>query len=222
MKNKTIILTILMGIASTFTFAQGKGSPAPNADRVARMQILQQFDKDGDGILSPQERALADEYLKKMQAERDERESTYASGIIEKFDADKDGKLDKNELLAFLKTQRDSAPSGMQPRISPEMIKKYDKDGDGQLNREEMEQMRKESFARFQELVKKYDKDGDGQLNREERMQMLKENPDIAEASRRMMERTGRRGPRQMEGGFMNPNDSQFVAPPPADADDAE
>jgi|GEM_PF-7088607 len=182
MKNKTILVSILMSLVVSLGFSQGNFS---QSDRAGRMQILQQFDKDGDGVLSPQERALADEYLKKMQDERDAKEAEFAAGIIEKFDLDKDGKLDKTELLAYLKTQRNSAPPAMQPRISPEMIQKYDKDGDGQLNREEMEQMRKDSYARFQELVKKYDTDGDGQLNYEERAKMLEENPDLGRRMRR-------------------------------------
>jgi len=82
--------------------------------------------------------------------------------VLEKFDANKDGKLDKEERRAAYEARR------------AEMIKKHDKDGDGKLNDEE----RKAAFeARKAEMLKRFDKDGDGKLSKEEREAMPKRGP---------------------------------------------
>ncbi|MFP6895015.1 MAG: EF-hand domain-containing protein [Roseibacillus sp.] len=60
--------------------------------------------------------------------------------ILEKYDKNKDGKLDEDERKAFMEARR------------AEMIKKYDKDGDGELSDDErkaaMEDRRKQGRGR--------------------------------------------------------------------------
>jgi len=73
--------------------------------------------------------------------------------IIEKFDADKDGKLSKEE--------REAARAAHE--------KEFDKDGDGKLNDEEKKAMRDD---REKKMIARFDKDGDGKLSDEEKKAM--------------------------------------------------
>lgn len=70
--------------------------------------------------------------------------------ILEKFDADKDGKLSKEE--------REAARAARE--------KEFDKDGDGKLNDEERKALQQDNRKRF---IARFDKDGDGKLSDEER-----------------------------------------------------
>lgn len=70
--------------------------------------------------------------------------------ILEKFDADKDGKLNKEE--------REAAKAARE--------KEFDKDGDGKLSDEEKKAMHEDGQKR---LIKRFDKDGDGKLSDEEK-----------------------------------------------------
>ena len=70
--------------------------------------------------------------------------------VIEKFDADKDGKLNKEE--------REAARAARE--------KEFDKDGDGKLNDEERKAMQE---AGHKKLLEKFDTDKDGKLSDEER-----------------------------------------------------
>lgn len=73
--------------------------------------------------------------------------------VIEKFDADKDGKLSKEE--------REAARAARE--------KEFDKDGDGKLNDEERKAMREDGHKK---MLEKYDTDKDGKLSEEERKAM--------------------------------------------------
>lgn len=70
--------------------------------------------------------------------------------ILEKFDADKDGKLSKEE--------REAARAARE--------KEFDKDGDGKLSDEEKKAMRED---REKKMIARFDKDGDGKLSDEEK-----------------------------------------------------
>lgn len=73
--------------------------------------------------------------------------------ILEKFDADKDGKLNEDERKAAREAH----------------LKEFDKDGDGKLSEEE----RKAAHdAREAKMLEKFDKDGDGKLSEEEKKDM--------------------------------------------------
>ena len=73
--------------------------------------------------------------------------------VLEKFDADKDGKLNKEE--------REAARAARE--------KEFDKDGDGKLNDEERKAMREDAHKK---LLEKFDTDKDGKLSEEERKAM--------------------------------------------------
>jgi hypothetical protein len=78
--------------------------------------------------------------------------------ILEKFDADKDGKLSKEE--------REAARAARE--------KEFDKDGDGKLNDEERKALREDNRKKF---MARFDKDGDGKLSDEEK-KAIPERPD--------------------------------------------
>ncbi|MGY8767847.1 MAG: EF-hand domain-containing protein [Pirellulales bacterium] len=88
---------------------------------------------------------------KKPGAERGKRQAPSAERmkeILEKFDANKDGKLDEKEKAALMKEVRSRQGEGKGQRPSrEEMIKKFDKNKDGELNKEEMAAARKAMAA---------------------------------------------------------------------------
>ena len=57
-----------------------------------------------------------------------------AKKLLQKFDADKDGKLDAKELSKALRSLKHNS-------LTSKMLPKYDKDGDGKLNLEELTKM---------------------------------------------------------------------------------
>jgi Ca2+-binding EF-hand superfamily protein len=85
-------------------------------------ELIKEFDKDGDGKLSDEERqAMRESMRARMEARKKE--------MLERFDADQDGKLSDAERENARKT------------IKAEMLEKYDKDGDGKLSKEERASM---------------------------------------------------------------------------------
>lgn len=58
--------------------------------------------------------------------------------VLEKFDTNKDGKLDEAEHEAFKKARMEK-----EEEMRKKMLEKFDKDGDGELNESEKEEMRK-------------------------------------------------------------------------------
>jgi hypothetical protein len=82
--------------------------------------------------------------------------------MLEKYDTNKDGKLDKDERKAAFEARK------------AEMIKKFDKDGDGKLSEDERKAA---GEARKAEMIKRFDKDGDGKLSEDERKAMPKRGP---------------------------------------------
>jgi hypothetical protein len=73
--------------------------------------------------------------------------------ILEKFDADKDGKLDEEERKAAKAARGD-----MEAKFRQEMLEKFDVDGDGKLNDEEKAAMRE---GVKKKMLEKFDKDGE-------------------------------------------------------------
>jgi len=137
--------------------ADSKGSPeaaaakgagdAPNpkaADNRAKMRarMIEEFDTDGDGKLSKEERQAARE---KRQAER-----------IKKFDTDGDGKLSQEEITAArtqMKAHRRNAA---------------DANGDGNVSKEERQAARARNAHWTTKELEQFDANGDGNLSPEE------------------------------------------------------
>jgi Ca2+-binding EF-hand superfamily protein len=105
----------------------------PNGMHVRPMQthmpkeVIEKFDKDGDGKLNETE----------MKAARE----AHQAEMIKKFDKDGDGKLSPEELKAAGEARR------------AEMIKKFDKDGDGKLSDDEKKIMH-DTFMKGREAGK--------------------------------------------------------------------
>jgi Ca2+-binding EF-hand superfamily protein len=74
--------------------------------------------------------------------------------LLEKFDTDKDGKLDEEERKAA------------RAAFKEEFMKKFDTNGDGEISDEEREEAKKK---RKEMILERFDEDGDGELSEEER-----------------------------------------------------
>lgn len=125
----------------------------------AMMDRMTEFDLDGDGILSEEERRAM------MEAMRQE--------WINRFDLDGDGELSREERMAARQAMFEQSPRGQ------ELMRQFDADGDGVLNEEEQAAM--ETFQREQreqqraEQLARYDTNGDGELSRDERQAQREE-----------------------------------------------
>jgi Ca2+-binding EF-hand superfamily protein len=83
--------------------------------------------------------------------------------LLEKFDADKDGKLSDEER----KTMR-TEMEAKREQFRAKMLEKFDADKDGKLSDAEKATMREAMKARHQEMLAKYDANKDGKLDKSE------------------------------------------------------
>jgi len=157
-------------------------------DFAARMA---QFDADGDGILSEEEReamgrSFREQRLARLDTDGDgevSRAERRAAGrerfeqsergqeLMRQFDADGDGLLNDEEQAAMDSHLREERAAQREARQAEELAR-YDFDGDGELSREERDIQRDERRSQrdgFMEgLTTEFDRDGDGQLSIEE------------------------------------------------------
>lgn len=154
-------------------------------------QMIEKFDKDGDGVLNDEEKASMRQTMK--------------AKMLKKFDKDGDGVLSDDEKATMRKEMKNrrgpearKCPPPPPPHfrdgkrpMPPQMIERFDKDGDGVLNNEEKTTMRKEmknrrigkkhphrigirgerpknQRAKVAAFFKKFDTDGDGKLSQKE------------------------------------------------------
>jgi len=117
-----ILITLLTGGVAIAEEAKPANERPQRPQRLIPAQILKEFDKDGDGKLSPEEAAA-------MRRVMRERRETRHKALIERFDADKDGELNEQER----KVAHDI--------ILREMLVKYDVNGNGELDPEEHKAM---------------------------------------------------------------------------------
>ena len=110
--------------------------------------------------------------------------------LIEKFDADGDGKLSESEREEAKKAHRErmlaehdkdgdgtlsdeeraAAKEAYHAKMKAERIARFDKDGDGELSEAEREAAKDAHKSKMKErMLKRFDEDGDGQLSEEER-----------------------------------------------------
>jgi Ca2+-binding EF-hand superfamily protein len=159
-----------------------RGGPSREDMEARRAEFMKQFDKDGDGEISEEERAAMREQFEKRREE-------FRAEMLKKYDKDGDGEMSEEE--------RNTARDDMRSKFQ-EITKKYDKDGSGRLEREEMEAAREAGALegmpvpggpgfgrrgpggpgdeeRRAEMMKRFDKDGDGELNEEERAALREE-----------------------------------------------
>lgn len=202
MKKTVLIIAAAMSAMPAFAQSESAGKGAEKAEPAAdiagldlrtRIQLMKQFDRDGDGRLSEGERAEAMKALREKTADLAEMRKKFAREIIAKFDKDGDGKLDENELIEFMEEQRKAFESGRQRRgprreFTPpkEILARFDKDGDGKLSRQERRSMFEEARKKREELFKKYDKDGDGKLSDAEKTRLIQD-PEVQNMMKRMI-----------------------------------
>jgi Ca2+-binding EF-hand superfamily protein len=147
--------------------AAGGGSDGDSGDRPSREERMaafaKQYDKDGDGRLSREERGegMREEWRKRA-------------------DTDGDGEVSEEERDALRRQFRERMEAEQQRRRE-DMMKRYDKDGDGELGQEERDAMRKDMQERWQQqrterrrawldegserALENYDTNKDGQLS---------------------------------------------------------
>jgi len=169
--------------------------PAPKPDHSGdmekrRQELLARFDKNGDGKLDDEEKAVMRATLKKEKeagphgsgdiGSMGGGESAGPTGVdrfalemIKRFDKDGDGKLDAAELAEALKARGGfgaAGPGGPGGQFREQMMKMFDKNGDGVLDENE----RAEMIKFRDEQIKRFDKNGDGVLDAEERAEAMK------------------------------------------------
>lgn len=185
MKNLKYILPVI-AISSLNIYAQNESDidPLKDIDPVSRIKILKQFDKNSDGVLDDEEKAEARKALKDKSIEIVDMKKKHVKDIMAKYDLNRDGVIDLQELESYLDSQRKLFES-MQARSSriadgrAQMLKKYDKNGDGIIDEKERATMRSDMSKLRESMLKKYDKDNKGYLSRQEREQMRKDNPNL-------------------------------------------
>ncbi len=135
--------------------SSGPTVAAGPADSFPRGQdALANYDKDGDGRLSEQERrAMMEDYAQRTRLRR--------------WDANRDGRLDEQETSAMqAETARLERQLAQARQRQQEAIQKYDKDGDGRLDPEESRSMLAETRQQWE--LRRYDTNNDGALDEQE------------------------------------------------------
>jgi Ca2+-binding EF-hand superfamily protein len=159
MNTRNLSLAALLGLAlaSTAAAQDPPGPRGPGGRQLppeVRERMLKEFDTDGDGKLSEQERANAKETVKTLMEKRKQ-------AMLDKVDKDGDGQVSEEEKAAA----KDALKAKAEARRKA-MLEKYDADGDGTLDEAERKTMLE---TERKALVEKFDKDGDGKLSPEER-----------------------------------------------------
>lgn len=168
----------------------GGGADATRGGMPDFMARMSEFDLNGDGILSDEERdamrrQMMEEWRQRMDLDgdgeisREERRearlkrfenSAWGQDLMRQFDLDGDGVLSPEEEQAMNDRMREQREQRRE-----EQIAQYDADGDGRLSREERQVQREEQRQRrdeyMQNMNEEFDRDGDGQLSIEESME---------------------------------------------------
>ncbi len=140
--------------------APAKTAPmTPAAKAAARAaELLQRFDKNGDGKIDEDERADAKEAMIKEQVDRQMARQALAQAspeqlrqrVLELFDADRDGRLDEAERATAEKAaaERAADPAAPVALLREELLKRFDANANGRLEPEERTAVREFLAAR--------------------------------------------------------------------------
>jgi Ca2+-binding EF-hand superfamily protein len=139
--------------------------------RESRMaDMLERFDKDGDGELNDEERQAA------REAFRAEREARRQAWLLEQYDKDGDGVLNEEEQaqLDADREAREAERAKREAENKQRALEAYDADGDGELSeaeKQEGRQARREYMMEQREaFTARFDTNGDGELTGDERL----------------------------------------------------
>lgn len=175
------VLGVLGGILLS-GFAERASGQAPDA----RLRLLKQFDRDGDGKLSVEERRLAQQQRGRLTG------TPQAQRLLERFDANKNGRLEPAEresMQAALRSggpkqapaAKPAAPSETETPAMARLLRQFDKNGNGKLDpaerRSAFQSMRNAHPAAIapstrvskQAALDRFDANGDGTLDSQER-----------------------------------------------------
>jgi Ca2+-binding EF-hand superfamily protein len=112
----------------------GKGGPGGPNHKQFRQQMIERFDADGDGQLSPEERDAARAAMQD-HAGPGGKGGFNRHAMLERFDTDGDGQLSPEERDAARAAMKDAGGKGGMHRQA--MMERFDTDGDGVLSPEE-------------------------------------------------------------------------------------
>lgn len=188
------VLALTIPVVAQDAPAQAAPERGPQVNRV---ELIRQFDQDGDGILNAAERQAAREAMLKLRPQRpatqNAERSAAAQELMRRLDQNGDGQIGDAERAAARaelakRTQlttgtNATAVTPARPAIDRQsVLKEFDRDGDGQLSDGEreaaMQAMRNRLRATGQrtppnptraELLKRFDTNGDGQIDEAER-----------------------------------------------------
>ncbi|MDE0840352.1 MAG: EF-hand domain-containing protein [Kiritimatiellae bacterium] len=121
--------------------------------RPSKAEMLEKFDKDGNGELSESEREVAHKAMKAKHREH----------MKKRFDKDGDGELNADEQAAL-----DARMAEGRDRMK-KMRESVDTDGDGTVSEDERAAAREAHKAKRAAVLEEFDADGDGRLNGDER-----------------------------------------------------
>lgn len=140
-----------------------KGEKGEKGEGQRMAEKLKEFDANGDGELSEQEKQT----LRVAFAQRIRNDPELQGKVLEKYDLNKNEKLDDDEQAA-MEGEMKARVEGLK-KLNEHMLKRFDADGDGKLNEAERAQAeagRKQFEGRMREAaLKHYDADGDGKLS---------------------------------------------------------
>ena len=113
--------------------------PPPEGFGGHRGHMKQRFDTDGDGIISPEEKAAAKEWMQQNHPEAAERMGGHKPRMMEQFDTDGDGVLSPEEKTAAKEWMQQNHPEAAERMRGHKahMMEQFDTDGDGVLSPEE-------------------------------------------------------------------------------------
>lgn len=123
MKTKITWIALALAAAGTLGAQAQEEAPRRGGGRQPNPEMIKEFDKDGDGKLSDEERTAMREAMQARAEEARKKE-------LAEFDKDKDGKLSEEE--------RKAAQEAREAKHKA-LVEKYDADKNGELSREEIQ-----------------------------------------------------------------------------------
>jgi calcium-dependent protein kinase len=136
-------------------------------DKNELLELFQQFDKNGDGVLSKEE--ILAGYREILGNEDAEKE---AKRIMEEVDLDKNGTIDYNEfIMASLSRQKLLSQEKLQATF-----KMFDKDGNGSISADEIRTILNVGYKdrkSLDEIIIEVDANGDGEISLVEFKEMM-------------------------------------------------
>ena len=177
-----MILTVLPTLAGQEMAA---GATAAKSTKRAE-ELLQRYDKNGDGRIDDDERAEAKEVMMKEQIDRQMGRATLPGGLeqfraqaLELFDKNRDGRLDDSEKAAAQKLVAVRDEAAINAAL---LAKRFDKNGDGMIDAGEQatiesfigELRAMNSTQARSDLMRMFDRDTDGKISDEEFVELEK------------------------------------------------